>query len=178
MADIFGRTVVPVGGVYSSDTAVMTVSGTTSSGVGALVQNVECSYQQQVTQLFELGSNSAYMQLGRAQGQLTVGKILSNIDFDRALFNSCAGGGTVIIQASSGCYGQGTSTLRGKTLTGVFITQYGVSMTTQDLLIRENLVATFVAMQESTPSKNPNEVVNPASRAQTVANAAAAAAAA
>ena len=170
--DLFGRTVVPVGGVYSSDTAVMTVSGTTASGVGALVQIVECSYQQQVTQLFELGSNSAYMQLGRAQGQLTVGKILSNVDFDRALFNSCAGGGTVIIQASSGCYGQGSATLRGKTLTGVFITQYGVSMTTQDLLIRENLVATFVAMQEAVPKKDPNEELNSATNARSVALAA------
>jgi hypothetical protein len=148
-ADIYGRSVVPVGGVYSSDTAVMTVSGVDGSGVGALVQNVECTYTQQINQLFELGSNYAYMQLGRAQGQLTVGKILSNVDFDRALFASCTGGGTVVIQASSGCYGSAVANLRGKTLTGVYITQYGVTMTTQDLLIRENLVATFVAMQEA-----------------------------
>jgi hypothetical protein len=149
MADIFGRTVVPVGGVYSSDTAVMTVSGTAGSGAGALVQNVEATYTQQVNQIFELGSNQVYMQLGRAQGNLTIGKILSNQNFDKALFNSCAGGATCIIQASSGCQGQGSSKLKGKTLTGVFVTQYGVSMTTQDLLIRENLVAMFTGMQES-----------------------------
>jgi hypothetical protein len=131
----------------------MTVSGATGSGAGALIQNVECTYSQQINQLFELGSNSVYMQLGRAQGQLTVGKILSNVDFDRTLFNSCKGGGTVIIQASSGCFGQGSAVLRGKTLTGVFITQYGVVMTTQDLMIRENLVATFTGMQEASPPK-------------------------
>ena len=147
MADIFGRRVIPVGGVYSSDTAVMTVSGATSSGVGALVQNVECTYTQQINQIFELGSNQVYMQLGRAQGQLSVGKILSTSDFDRALFNSCKGGGTVIIEATSGCFGAANGSA-GATLTGVFITQYGITMTTQDLLIRENLVAVFTGMQE------------------------------
>jgi hypothetical protein len=148
MSDIYGRSVVPVGGVYSSDTARMTISSATQTGVGALVQQVEMNYTQAVNQIFELGSNSVYMNLGRAVGQLTVGKILSNVDFNRALFNSCSGGGTVVIQASSGCFGQGTATLAAKTLTGVFITQYGVVMSTQDLLIRENLQATFVALTE------------------------------
>jgi hypothetical protein len=147
MADIFGRNVIPVGGVYSSDTAIMTVSGATSSGVGALVQNVECTYSQQINQIFELGSNQVYMQLGRAQGQLTVGKILSTSDFDRTLFNSCSGGGTVIIEATSGCFGSANAAT-GATLTGVFITQYGITMTTQDLLIRENLTAVFTGMQQ------------------------------
>lgn len=146
MSDIFGRTVVPVGGVYSSDTAKMTVSGAAGTGAGALVQNVEAQYTQAVNQIFELGSNSVYMNLGRAVGQLTVGKILSDQSFDATLFDSCRGGGTVIIQASSGCNGAGNATYNSKTLTGVFITQYGVTMTTQDLLIRENLQATFVAM--------------------------------
>jgi hypothetical protein len=146
MGDIFGRSVVPVGGVYSSDTAKMTVSGAAGTGAGALVQNVEATYTQAVNQIFELGSNAVYMNLGRAVGQLTVGKILSNQSFDAALFESCAGGGTVVISASSGCYGEGTSTYNTKTMTGVFVTQYGVTMTTQDLLIRENLQATFVAM--------------------------------
>jgi hypothetical protein len=148
MSDIYGRSVVPVGGVYSSDTARMTISSALETGVGALVQQVEMNYTQAVNQIFELGSNSVYMNLGRAVGQLTVGKILSNVDFNRALFNSCSGGGTVVIQASSGCFGQGTATLSQKTLTGVFITQYGVVMSTQDLLIRENLQATFVALTE------------------------------
>ena len=148
MSDIFGRTVVPVGGVYASDTARMTISSATTTGVGALVQNVEAQYTQAVNQIFELGSNSVYMNLGRAVGQLTVGKILSTVEFNKALFNSCAGGGTVVIQASSGCNGAANATLAAKHLTGVFITQYGVTMTTQDLLIRENLQATFVAMTE------------------------------
>ena len=146
MADIFNRSNIPVGGVFLSDRAIMTVSGTANLGVGALVQNVEASYSQQVNSVFELGSNRIYQMMGRATGQLTIGRIVGTAEFASALFDACAGGGTVMFQGEPGaCYGVNAENFN-RTLTGVFVTNYGFSMNTQELMIRENLQAVFSGM--------------------------------
>lgn len=148
MADIFNRQNVPVGGVFLSDKAIMTVSGDAGLGVGALVQNVDAAYTQQVSTVFELGSNKVYHMMGRAMGQMSIGRIVGTSEFASALFDNCAGGGTVMFQGEPGsCYGVDPGTFN-RTLTGVFITNYGFSMNTQELMIRENLQAVFSGMSK------------------------------
>lgn len=148
MADIFNRQNVPVGGVFLSDKAIMTVSGDANLGVGALVQNVDATYTQQVSSVFELGSNKVYQMMGRALGNLTIGRIVGTTEFAEALFDNCKGGGTVMFQGEPGaCYGVDPGTFN-RTLTGVFITNYGFSMNTQELMIRENLQAVFSGMSK------------------------------
>jgi hypothetical protein len=141
MADIFGRN-QPVGGVLLSDQAIMTIAGAGSLGVGALVQNVELNYQQQVNSLFELGSNRIYQAMGRPVGQMTIGRIVGSSEWMAELFNSCSGGGTVSFSGTSGgCFG--VTGQFSRTAVGVFVTNYGFSMNTQELMIRENLQAQF-----------------------------------
>lgn len=141
MADIFGRS-QPVGGVLLADQALMTVSGAGNLGVGALVQQVDLSYQQAASQLFELGSNRVYLAMGRPSGQLTIGRIVGTSEFMSGLFNACAGGGTVSFSGTSGGCNGVTGTFK-RTALGVFVTNYGFSMNTQELMIRENLQCSF-----------------------------------
>lgn len=146
MADIYGRQQIPVGGVFASDRALLTVSGAGGLGVGALVQNVQANYAQQMTPLYELGSNRVYKVLGRPEGQLSIGRIVGTGEFAEALFDACSGGGTVSVQAASGfCNGANGSDFR-RTMTGVFVVNYGFDMSTQDLMVRENMQCTFTGM--------------------------------
>lgn len=148
MADIFNRQNIPVGGVFLSDKAIMTISGDAGLGVGALVQNVDANYSQQFSPVFELGSNKIYQMLGRATGQLTIGRIVGSSEFATALFDACKGGGTVMFQGEQGsCFGVDPGSFN-RTLTGVFVTNYGFSMSTQELMIRENMQAVFSGMSK------------------------------
>lgn len=143
MADIFGRT-QPVGGVLAADQALMTISGAGDLGVGALVQNLELNYQQQANQLFELGSNKVYLAMGRPTGTMTIGRIVGTSEWMADLFDACSGGGTVSFTGTSGgCAGSLGSNSFARTALGVFVTNYGFSMTTQELMIRENLQCQF-----------------------------------
>ena len=146
--DIYNRQQVQVGGVFLSDMAIMTISAGTDLGVGALVQNVEANYAQQANALFELGSNKMYVLAGRPLGQLSIGKIVSSVEFDTSLFDACKGGATISFSgANGGCNGIKANFAR--TLTGVLITSYGFSMNTQELMIRENLQGLFASLSAS-----------------------------
>lgn len=146
MADIYNRQQIPVGGVFSSDRAILTVSGAGGLGVGALVQNVQANYAQQMSPVYELGSNRRYTLLGRPEGQLTIGRIVGTGEFAQALFDACSGGGTVSVQAADGfCNGVSSGGFR-RTMTGVFVVNYGFDMSTQDQMVRENMQCTFTSM--------------------------------
>jgi hypothetical protein len=144
--DIYNRDQVPVGGIFSSERAIITVSGAGSLGVGALVQNISASYAQQLSEIYEIGSNFVYRQTGRPVGRLTIGRIVGSGEFAEALFDACTGGGTVSIQAANGlCSGANPAGLT-RTMYGVIITNYGIDLSTQDLMVRESLEATFTSM--------------------------------
>jgi len=148
MADIYNREPSPVGGVFQAEKAIMTISGAGELGVGALVQNVTASYQQQFTPFFELGSNKLYQLMGRPIGTLSIGRIVGSGEFAEAMFDACKGGVTVSFSGGSGfCAGADNSKFN-RTLTGVFVTNYTFTMSTQELMIRENIEATFASMSK------------------------------
>jgi len=148
MADVFGREQVPVGGVFISEKSLMTISGAGDLGVAALVQSVSAQYQQQFSMLFELGSNTVYPIMGRPQGVLTIGRIVGSGGFSDAFFNACNGGATVSFQATNGaCNGLEGSSVAA-TLSGVFVTAYGIDMSTEGLMVKVNVQASFVSMSK------------------------------
>jgi hypothetical protein len=77
MADLFSRTEVNFGGAMTSQFGLVTPNNGLS---GVLMQNVNMSYQQQVTRLYELGNSGAltnvYYVGGRAQGTLTTAHVV------------------------------------------------------------------------------------------------------
>lgn len=77
MADLFTRTEVDFGGAMHAQNGIITpANGLT----GVLMQNIQLSYQQQVTRLYELGNSGqktkVYYVGGRAQGSMSVAHVV------------------------------------------------------------------------------------------------------
>lgn len=75
--EIFTRTATTLAGVFSADTMTLAFSDGVPT---ALVQNLQASYMQAVTRLFEIGNvngrANVYYVGGRSQGSLNIGRVL------------------------------------------------------------------------------------------------------
>jgi len=145
--DIFHRNQQAVGGVFTTDKAVATIASGGGSWVAALVQNVNADYNQQFSELYELGSNLVYRVLGRPQGRMTIQRIVGKAgtsSIEDALYDACNTGGTMTIQASANLC---SSQAGGVTMVfnGIFVISYGVAINVGDQLIRENITLAFTS---------------------------------
>lgn len=143
--DIFHRQQQTVGGVFNTDKAIMTIAAGGSTGVAALVQNVQAEYNQDFTELYSLGDSNVYRVLGRPKGRMTIGRIVAVQSTDAigdALFNACVTNSVMTIGANaSGCAGISGSVQMN--FHGIFVISYGISIAVNDMLIRENVVLAF-----------------------------------
>lgn len=77
MAELFTKTEVDFGGAMTAQFGVVVPDG---AFTGVLMQNIQLSYQQQVTRLYELGTRGAktnvYYVSGRAQGTMSVAHVV------------------------------------------------------------------------------------------------------
>ena len=152
MADIFGYTRSPSPqNVFSSSGAVMKFSGGEGGGaiqskVGNLVQNWNITYNNNITEIFELGSDSIYWTKGRPTGSGQIARIigLGNVKlFPDGAFDICDGGVTMEIEAKPGaCPNQDIS---GVTLSmgGCVVTSIGFSAAVADTRINETIAWRF-----------------------------------
>ena len=58
MADVYQRDGIGFNGAMAADAAKLTFKGLGNDGVGMLAQNINLSYTQQITKIYELGSNN------------------------------------------------------------------------------------------------------------------------
>lgn len=145
--DIFKRNQTAVGGVFTTDNALVTVSGGGSSWVNALVQQFSSQYSQNFSEIYELGSNNSYRVLGRPQGRMQIGSIIGlsgSSTVEEALYDACNTGGTMTVQAQASICGNGVSP-GGITLIygGLFVIDFGVQMDAQSMMIRQNITLAF-----------------------------------
>jgi hypothetical protein len=173
--DIFGYRRQPKpAGAFSTEDSVLTFGGVTdpqqpaaNSSVGLLVQSWNVSYQQQLQEVFELGSNRLYWSKGRPTG---TGTLLRAVGFKPAsvqseggkqsrmfppeAFDICKGGAMFKLTAKSGnCdYAEGsqrefTETYGiGITMDGVLVTQIGYSAQVADTRLMENIAWRFAQL--------------------------------
>ncbi len=152
MSDIFGynRSGRPQA-VFSSDKAHFTVEG---KGEGYMIQQWDFTYQQNVQEIFELGSSNLYWVRGQPQGQGTIGRIIgggTGIDLlvpDSAR-DICSNSSTSVdIEFNPGeCVSAAGATGANRiTLDGVVITSVGFNSSVQDMMIRQNLQIRFAKM--------------------------------
>lgn len=122
---------------------------------GMLVQNIQFSFSQAVSLLYELGvagvASNVYMVAGRAQGNASIARVLGPVDIGLAFITQfgdpCnAVNNTVGFQASAGCSGNTSSVY---TLSGCVINQIGVSVTAQDVIINEQISMQYVNLDRS-----------------------------
>lgn len=148
--DIFKRNQQSVGGVFTTDRAVATIASGGGSWVAALVQAVNADYNQDFTELYELGSNLVYRVLGRPKGRMTIQRIVGKpggVAVEDALYDACNTGGTMTIRADAslcGAQGGGITMI----FNGLFVISYGVQIAVGDQLIRENITLAFTSFQK------------------------------
>lgn len=154
--DIFGYNRDPKpAGVFALTGSKLNISG--GSAEGYLVQNWNTNYQQQVREIFEIGSDAMYWAKGRPQGTGQIGRIVGKQDaiaggtmFPREAYDICEGGVQIVLSAKGGsCEGQFAVDKGVKiTMDGVVVSSIGFSMQiTQDIQLNENFGWRFAYME-------------------------------
>ena len=162
--DVFGYKRNPKPrGVFSTENSKLTF-GDIDNPLGFLVQNWNISYQQQVQELFEIGSNALYWSKGRPTGTGALGRVIGGQDadsptqgfFPQDAYDICEGGATMELAAQGGhCDELGTNvdellnTEVRVVMSGCVVTQIGFSMQVGDVRLMENFAWRFAYLRLS-----------------------------
>jgi hypothetical protein len=153
MGNVF-RATQKHGGSFQATDMVMRING--NSLASHVVQQINGQYQQQITTLYEIGSNNVYYVGGRAQGNLTIARVagpqaVPGIILDK--FNDiCSPGEMALSSGSSSCKNGGqfaAAAASTYTLGGVIITSLGFSTQAQDVVVNEQMGFQFLDMDVS-----------------------------
>jgi hypothetical protein len=168
--DVFGYKRNPKPrGVFSTEDSKLVFgsgSGIDAADGGYLVQNWNVSYQQQVQEVFEIGSNALYWSKGRPQGTGTLGRLIGDKDvstpsssgfFPEEAYDICKGGATLVLEAVGGhCENSGGAvdeTLNKGlqiVMSGAVVTNIGFSMQIADVRLVESMGWRFAYMKFGT----------------------------
>lgn len=152
MSDIFNRSTDSFGGSFAADQGKITfpqLIGGQGADAGLLIQNMNASYTQQVTRLFEVGSPNIYYVGGRTSGQANIARVVGPRKIAREFYMTygdiCqARTNTLHFSVSTGCDGQQTGVARASyTAHFVVITTIGIAVAAADMLINEQLAMLF-----------------------------------
>ncbi len=104
-ADLFGRSEVKLGGAMSADATRVTFANL--SGTGLLLQNLDITYQQEITRLYALDKAEVYFVAGRTSGNMKIGQVIGPTAVQTAFYttygNVCASNGNLTLTAAAGC---------------------------------------------------------------------------
>lgn len=131
-------------GGFRADQLTLTFGGVDVAGF--LVQNVQFSYTQQITMLYEIGSENVYYVGGRAQGTATLARVIGPAPLAAQFiqqFNDLCEPQDINFDASAGCRGGGLN----YTLEDAVLTTVSVSVTAQAVVINEQLQFIFVDLE-------------------------------
>jgi len=127
MADLFGYAERTPQATLSTDNSKLTVGGADAKEY--LVQNWQANYQQDIAQLFEIGSDAVYWVKGHPTGNGSIQRLVGPAGgkfFPDNAFDACNGGVTMELTAMTGCHGDQTAAT--VSLTGVVVTTVGLTM--------------------------------------------------
>jgi len=140
MAAVFAGAQTYNGG-FRADQLTLKFGGTDVAGF--LVQQVQFSYTQQVTLLYEIGSANVYFVGGRAQGTAQLGRVVGPAALGgglMTLYRDLCYPQDISMSAASGCKGGGPAYL----LEDAVMTTVSASVTSQDVVVNEQLAFMFV----------------------------------
>lgn len=160
--DVFGYKRSPKPrGVFSTEDSKLTFGTISGQALaGYLVQNWSVSYQQNVQELFEIGTNKLYWAKGRPQGNGVLGRVIGDQDADSPskgffppeAYDICDGGAVLTLDAVGGhCQaGVNTEAVEDKevkiVMSGCVVTQIGFSMQVADVRLMEGFAWRFAYM--------------------------------
>ena len=113
---------------------------------GFLIQNIQFSYTQQITLLYEIGSEFVYYVGGRAQGTATLARVVGPAPFSGQfinMFNDLCDPQDITFDASGGCESGGIS----YTLEDAVLTTISVSVTAQQVVVNEQLQFIYIDLE-------------------------------
>jgi hypothetical protein len=154
--DIFNRATNTIGDSWSTDGASITFGGPAevvgSFGAGMLVQQTNVGYQQQVTRIYEIGSDYTYFIAGRVQGNLTIGRIIGPSvimsSFYTTFGNPCNVRQNVMqLNVASTCEGGAFKKAASYLISYIILTSVGLTVGAQDMVVNEQLQMMFVKME-------------------------------
>lgn len=168
--DIYGRRALEFGGAFAADSACINLgincedgSGNPVEINGLLTQQLQIQYQQQITRLYEVGSQKTYYVAGRPQGTATLARVLGPNNIVTLLY-SCLGDvcnadrNDMCFCVEAGCLSrpEGALDCAGDSVDGVdgmsiclknvVMQSIGFAIQAQDMIINENLSLMFTAM--------------------------------
>lgn len=160
---VFAEASNGVVGTFSSNNA-----GMASDGVAlGLITNVNIQFSQQVNRIFDMNlsnkpnkdKSAMYYIGGRAQGQLTIGRVLgptgTPCDFYRDFGNVCGIQKTLVLKFQAGKGKQSAVGQAGKcelqpitfTIHHPLLTSIGVTQNSNDVIVNENITLMFADLQ-------------------------------
>lgn len=157
MSDIFGYNRAPKAeNVFSNSGSLLTFpsedGGNGEKAIGNLVQNWNVTYNNNITEIFELGSNKIYWVQGRPTGAGNIARIigLKNIKlFPDEAYDICQGGTTMEITAKPGqCENSKFDAITGAKLrmSGCVVTSIGFNASVADTRINETIAWRFSSL--------------------------------
>lgn len=159
MADIFGRKDSPFEGAFSADSSTMSIGGI--AGAKSLIQNLQVSYQQQINQIYEIGSANRYYVVGRTNGTIAIGRVVGPANLQDALLkrigDPCAGGDKSLnfSLGSAACKGVGQNNAINIKADACVATSVSYSVQAQDMLVNENVQAMCGQLSKNDPARPP-----------------------
>lgn len=169
--DVYQRENDEFGGTFAADGATVTFTeffdaagGSRGAGAGLLTQNLNTTYNQMVTKIYEVGTQFIYFVGGRTQGNTGLSRILGprkiQIGFYQKFGNVCNAGGNLInLSIANQCPGanpqfnpnigtdQGKSNYLQKFCV---IMSLGMAVVAQDSIINEQVQFMFGSMTVTT----------------------------
>jgi len=148
MADVFSRQ-VEHGGSFSSDQARLTFG--TDFGLGMLVQSVDFNYNQKLMRVYEVGSSQSYLIAGRTGGTGSLSRVFGPKKLATAFYaqfgDACkSGDNNLRFTFTTGC-GESNTGREGVLLQHAVITDIGLSVKAESMMISETLKLIFMSMR-------------------------------
>ncbi len=154
MAEIFNKTPRNVVGGFSVDKATLHFPALGADGKtsGLLIQNVQLTYQQQVSFVYDLAkADDVYYIAGRTSGTLALGKIVGSKGIVKSFYTTFGDvckvkGKNLELSGMAGC---ATSDVDTNTVTirEPVIAQFGLTMNVDTAIIGENVQMIFSTME-------------------------------
>lgn len=152
----FSRIAKSSKGGMTVDAATVTFSAAGTATKGLLVQNVQIQYQQQINFIYDLTDNTRVFYIaGRAEGNLQIGKVVSNTSTYQAFLekfaNVCTPNTSLTIKGTQGCASNTSTTTTGSTgdikVNNPIVTSYGITLNINDGIVAEQVQMKFPEME-------------------------------
>jgi hypothetical protein len=146
MSSVFASPQTYNGG-FRADKLKLQIAGTDVAGM--LFQNVQFSFTQQITMLYEIGSSFVYYVGGRAQGTATIAFVVGPGQAQSQLlqnYGDLCNPKNIGFKADAGCEGRTAGGINYTLISAVLTTVAG-SVNSNDLVINQQLQFMFIDLQ-------------------------------